>query len=164
MSEMLTVTLDMMGVAPDLVEKMSEMDPASMMNQMYYTAMGLLPIFILCRHSGKFPDRGSGGPGLHGIMCCLRPQNVPPWPSHRWYSCLWVPLLIIGVVGATRIGTSFLFYDEVNVAGMVALVIRDVHPGGGGLRSVLYGKLSVLAKQKSMAFGGGLAVWFSSRP
>ena len=30
-----------------MVEKMSEMDPASMMNQMYYSAMRLLPIFIL---------------------------------------------------------------------------------------------------------------------
>ena len=46
-SGMLTSTLDMMGVSSDMVEKMSEMDPASMMSQMYYTAMGLLPIFIL---------------------------------------------------------------------------------------------------------------------
>lgn len=117
-SEMLTVTLDMMGVAPDLVEKMSEMDPASMMNQMYYTAMGLLPIFILIviLANSLIADQVDRGSMAYVLSTPTKRSAVA---VTQMVFLLVVPLLIIGVVGATRIGTSFLFYDEVNVAGMV---------------------------------------------
>ena len=121
-SEMLTVTLDMMGVAPDLVEKMSEMDPASMMNQMYYTAMGLLPIFILIviLANSLIADQVDRGSMAYVLSTPTKRSAVA---VTQMVFLLVVPLLIIGIVGATRIGTSFLFYDEVNVAGMVALFI-----------------------------------------
>lgn len=43
---MLNTTLEMIGVDPEMIQKMSEMDTSAMLNQMYYTAIGLLPIFI----------------------------------------------------------------------------------------------------------------------
>ena len=73
---------------------------------------------------------------------------------------LVVPLLIIGVVGATRIGTSFLFYDEVNVAGMVALFIGMYILVEAVCGLCYMGSCLFSQSKKSMAFGGGLAVWF----
>ena len=158
-SEMLTVTLDMMGVAPDLVEKMSEMDPASMMNQMYYTAMGLLPIFILIviLANSLIADQVDRGSMAYVLSTPTKRSAVA---VTQMVFLLVVPLLIIGVVGATRIGTSFLFYDEVNVAGMVArfigmYIVVEAVCGLCYMGSCLFSQ-----SKKSMAFGGGLAVWF----
>ena len=158
-SEMLTVTLDMMGVAPDLVEKMSEMDPASMMNQLYYTAMGLLPIFILIviLANSLIADQVDRGSMAYVLSTPTKRSAVA---VTQMVFLLVVPLLIIGVVGATRIGTSFLFYDEVNVAGMVALFIGMYILVEAVCGLCYMGSCLFSQSKKSMAFGGGLAVWF----
>lgn len=158
-SEMLTVTLDMMGVAPDLVEKMSEMDPASMMNQMYYTAMGLLPIFILIviLANSLIADQVDRGSMAYVLSTPTKRSAVA---VTQMVFLLVVPLLIIGIVGATRIGTSFLFYDEVNVAGMVALFIGMYILVEAVCGLCYMGSCLFSQSKKSMAFGGGLAVWF----
>ncbi|MFR5123446.1 MAG: ABC transporter permease [Neglectibacter timonensis] len=158
-SEMLTVTLDMMGVAPDLVEKMSEMDPASMMNQMYYTAMGLLPIFILIviLANSLIADQVDRSSMAYVLSTPTKRSAVA---VTQMVFLLVVPLLIIGVVGATRIGTSFLFYDEVNVAGMVALFIGMYILVEAVCGLCYMGSCLFSQSKKSMAFGGGLAVWF----
>ena len=158
-SEMLTVTLDMMGVAPDLVEKMSEMDPASMMNQMYYTAMGLLPIFILIviLANSLIADQVDRGSMAYVLSTPTKRSAVA---VTQMVFLLVVPLPIIGIVGATRIGTSFPFYDEVNVAGMVALFIGMYILVEAVCGLCYMGSCLFSQSKKSMAFGGGLAVWF----
>lgn len=158
-SGMLTITLDMMGVSSEMVEKMSEMDPAAMMNQMYYTAMGLLPIFILIvilanSLIANQVDRGSMAYVLS------TPTKRSAVAITQLVFMLIVPLLMIAVVCATRIGTSFMFYDEVNVAGMLALfggmyILVEAVCGICYMGSCLFSQ-----SKKSMAFGGGLAVWF----
>lgn len=45
--DMMTTMFEVMGVSSELVENMSNMDMTTMLNQMYFTVMGLLPIFIL---------------------------------------------------------------------------------------------------------------------
>ena len=158
-SEMLTVTLDMMGVSSDMVEKMSEMNPASMMNQMYYTAMGLLPIFILIvilanSLISSQVDRGSMAYVLS------TPTKRSAVAITQMVFMLIVPLLIIAIVCATRIGTTYLFYDEVNVPGILALfggmyILVEAVCGLCYMGSCIFSQ-----SRKSMAFGGGLAVWF----
>lgn len=158
-SEMLTVTLDMMGVSSDMVEKMSEMNPASMMNQMYYTAMGLLPIFILIvilanSLIASQVDRGSMAYVLS------TPTKRSAVAITQMVFMIIVPLLIIAIVCATRIGTTYLFYDEVNVPGILALfggmyILVEAVCGLCYMGSCIFSQ-----SRKSMAFGGGLAVWF----
>lgn len=158
-SEMLTVTLDMMGVSSDMVEKMSEMNPASMMNQMYYTAMGLLPIFILIvilanSLISSQVDRGSMAYVLS------TPTKRSAVAITQMVFMIIVPLLIIAIVCVTRIGTTYLFYDEVNVPGILALfggmyILVEAVCGLCYMGSCIFSQ-----SRKSMAFGGGLAVWF----
>lgn len=158
-SEMLTVTLDMMGVSSDMVKKMSEMNPASMMNQMYYTAMGLLPIFILIvilanSLIASQVDRGSMAYVLS------TPTKRSAVAITQMVFMIIVPLLIIAIVCATRIGTTYLFYDEVNVPGILALfggmyILVEAVCGLCYMGSCIFSQ-----SRKSMAFGGGLAVWF----
>lgn len=158
-SGMLTITLDMMGVSSEIVEKMSEMDPASMMNQMYYTAMGLLPIFILIviLANSLIANQVDRGSMAYVLSTPTRRSAVA---ITQMVFMLVVPLLMIAVVCATRIGTSFLFFDEVNVAGMIALfggmyILVEAVCGLCYMGSCLFSQ-----SKKAMAFGGGLAVWF----
>ncbi|WP_455683666.1 ABC transporter permease subunit [Thomasclavelia sp.] len=158
-SGMLTITLDMMGVSSDMVEKMSEMDPASMMNQMYYTAMGLLPIFILIviLANSLIADQVDRGSMAYVLSTPTKRSAVA---ITQMVFMIVVPFLILTVVCATRIGTSFMFYDEVNVAGMLALfggmyILVEAVCGLCYMGSCLFSQ-----SKKSMAFGGGLAVWF----
>ena len=159
LSGMLTITLDMMGVSSEMVEKMSEMDPASMMNQMYYTAMGLLPIFILVviLANSLIADQVDRGSMAYVLSTPTKRSAVA---ITQMIFMLIVPLLMIAIVCATRIGTSFLFYDEVNVAGILALfggmyVLVEAVCGLCYMGSCLFSQ-----SRKSMAFGGGLAIWF----
>lgn len=158
-SGMLTITLDMMGVSSDMVEKMSEMDPASMMNQMYYTAMGLLPIFILIviLANSLIADQVDRGSMAYVLSTPTKRSAVA---ITQMVFMIVVPFLILTVVCTTRIGTSFMFYDEVNVAGMLALfggmyILVEAVCGLCYMGSCLFSQ-----SKKSMAFGGGLAVWF----
>lgn len=158
-SGMLTVTLDMMGVSSDMVERMSEMDPASMMNQMYYTAMGLLPIFILIviLANSLIADQVDRGSMAYVLSTPTKRSAVA---ITQMVFMVVVPLLIIAIVCATRIGTSFMFYDEVNVAGMIALfggmyILVEAVCGLCYMGSCLFSQ-----SKKSMTFGGGLTVWF----
>ena len=159
LSGMLTITLDMMGVSSEMVEKMSEMDPASMMNQMYYTAMGLLPIFILVviLANSLIADQVDRCSMAYVLSTPTKRSAVA---ITQMIFMLIVPLLMIAIVCATRIGTSFLFYDEVNVAGILALfggmyVLVEAVCGLCYMGSCLFSQ-----SRKSMAFGGGLAIWF----
>ncbi|MXQ73165.1 ABC transporter permease subunit [Clostridiaceae bacterium DONG20-135] len=158
-SGMLTITLDMMGVSSEMVEKMSEMDPASMMNQMYYTAMGLLPIFILIviLANSLIADQVDRGSMAYVLSTPTKRSAVA---ITQLVFIIVVPFLILSVVCATRIGTSFLFYDKVNVAGMLALfggmyILVEAVCGLCYMGSCLFSQ-----SKKSMAFGGGLTVWF----
>lgn len=156
---MLTITLDMMGVSPDLVEKMSEMDPASMMNQMYYTAMGLLPIFILIviLANSLITDQVDRGSMAYVLSTPTKRSAVA---ITQMIFLIVVPFILLSIVCATRIGTSFLFYEEVNVASQIALfggmyILVEAVCGLCYMGSCLFSQ-----SKKSMAFGGGLAVWF----
>lgn len=157
--DMLTITLDMMGVSSDMVEKMSEMNPASMMNQMYYTAMGLLPIFILIviLANSLIADQVDRGSMAYVLSTPTKRSAVA---ITQLVFMIVVPFIILSIVCATRIGTSFLFYDEVNVAGTLALfggmyILVEAVCGICFMGSCIFSQ-----SKKSMAFGGGLAVWF----
>lgn len=158
-SGMLETTLDMMGVSSDMVEKISEMDPASMMNQMYYTAMGLLPIFILIviLANSLIADQVDRGSMAYVLSTPTKRSAVT---ITQMIFMIVVPFIILSIVCATRIGTSFLFYDEVNVAGILALfggmyILVEAVCGLCYMGSCLFSQ-----SKKAMAFGGGLAVWF----
>ena len=158
-SGMLTITLDMMGVSSDMVERMGQMDSASMMNQMYYTAMGVLPIFILIviLANSLIADQVDRGSMAYVLSTPTKRSAVA---ITQMIFMIVVPFLILSVVCATRIGTSFMFYDEVNVAGILALfggmyILVEAVCGLCYMGSCIFSQ-----SKKSMAFGGGLAVWF----
>ncbi|MBE5960977.1 MAG: ABC transporter permease [Lachnospiraceae bacterium] len=159
MSEMLSTTLEIMGVSPDVVKRMGEMDTTAMLNQMYYTVIGLLPIFILVvilanSLIAELVDRGSMAYVLS------TPTKRSAVAITQAVFMIIVPFVIISVVCMTRIATSFLFFDEVNVPGILALfagmyVLVEAVCGICYLGSCLFSQ-----SKKAIGFGGGIATWF----
>lgn len=156
---MMTITLDMMGVSSDMVKKMSTMDPAAMMNQMYYTAMGLLPIFLLVviLSNSLIVDQVDRGSMAYVLSTPTKRSAVA---ITQLVFLVVVPFIILSIVCATRIGTSFILYDSVNVKGLIAL-FAGMYVLVEALCGICYmGSCIFSQSKKAMAFGGGLAVWF----
>jgi ABC-type transport system involved in multi-copper enzyme maturation permease subunit len=163
MSGMLNTTLETMGVDPDLIQRMSEMDTSAMINRMYYTVTGLLPIFILIvilanSLIAEKVDRGSMAYVLS------TPTKRSAVVITQMLFLLAVPLLLIAVTGGSRIFTTYLFYDEVNVKAQVAL-FAGMYVLVEAVCAICYlGSCLFSQSRKSVGFGGGLTVWFFSLP
>jgi ABC-type transport system involved in multi-copper enzyme maturation permease subunit len=159
MSGMLNTTLETMGVDPDLIQRMSEMDTSAMINRMYYTVTGLLPIFILIvilanSLIAEKVDRGSMAYVLS------TPTKRSAVVITQMLFLLAVPLLLIAVTGGSRIFTTYLFYDEVNVKAQVAL-FAGMYVLVEAVCAICYlGSCLFSQSRKSVGFGGGLTVWF----
>ena len=73
---------------------------------------------------------------------------------------LAVPLLLIAVTGGSRIFTTYLFYDEVNVKAQIAL-FAGMYVLVEAVCAICYlGSCLFSQSRKSVGFGGGLTVWF----
>jgi ABC-type transport system involved in multi-copper enzyme maturation permease subunit len=159
MSGMLNTTLETMGVDPDLIQRMSEMDTSAMINRMYYTVTGLLPIFILIvilanSLIAEKVDRGSMAYVLS------TPTKRSAVAITQMLFLLAVPLLLIAVTGGSRIFTTYLFYDEVNVKAQLAL-FAGMYVLAEAVCAICYlGSCLFSQSRKSVGFGGGLTVWF----
>lgn len=159
MSGMLNTTLETMGVDPDLIQRMSEMDTSAMINRMYYTVTGLLPIFILIvilanSLIAEKVDRGSMAYVLS------TPTKRSAVVITQMLFLLAVPLLLIAVTGGSRIFTTYLFYDEVNVKAQIAL-FAGMYILVEAVCAICYlGSCLFSQSRKSVGFGGGLTVWF----
>lgn len=157
--EMLATTLKMMGVDADTVEKMGEMDTGSLINHMYYTVTGILPLLLLLvilanSLIAELVDQGSMAYVLS------TPTKRSAVAITQMIFLIVVPLIIVALVGASRIGTSFIFYDEVNVKSLVALFI-GMYILLEAIAGICYlGSTWFSQSKKALGFGGGLTVWF----
>ncbi len=156
---LLNVTFDIMGVDSEMIGKMAEMDTTSMMSRMYYTLGGLLPIFILIvilanSLIAEQVDRGSMAYVLS------TPTKRSAVAITQMIFMIVVPLLIIAIVGTTRMISTYLFFDEVNVKSIIALFI-GMYLLVEAVSAICYMASCVFSQsKKSMGVGGGLTVWF----
>ena len=148
-----------MGVSTDLMDTMGSMDSTSMLNQMYFTVMGLLPIllFIVIVANSLVADKVDKGSMAYVLSTPTKRSAVAI--TQAIYLVV-APLIIIGIVCCVRIGSSFVLFDEVNVEQIVVLyagmyILIEAIAGLCYLGSCVFSQ-----SKKSMAFGGGLTVWF----
>lgn len=142
-----------------LIEKMGEMDTAGMMNQMYFTVMGLLPVFILIviLANGLIADQVDRGSMAYVLSTHTKRSAVA---ITQMLFMIVVPAILIGIVCVSRIGTTYLLYDEVNPKAIVMLyfgmyILTEAVSAICYLASCLFSQ-----SKKAMGLGGGLATWF----
>lgn len=157
--DMMETMLETMGVEPEKLETLAEMDTTAMFNQMDYTIMGLLPIFLFIIIVGNSlvvdqVDRGSMAYVLS------TPTKRSAVTNTQAIFLIVTPLLMIGVTCIARLIASFAWYDEVDVAETLVLylgmyILVEAVAGICYLGSCVFDQ-----SKKAMAFGGGLTVWF----
>lgn len=157
--DMMNTMFATMGVSTDLMDTMGSMDSTSMLNQMYFTVMGLLSIllFIVIVANSLVADKVDKGSMAYVLSTPTKRSAVAI--TQAIYLVV-APLIIIGIVCCVRIGSSFVLFDEVNVEQIVVLyagmyILIEAIAGLCYLGSCVFSQ-----SKKSMAFGGGLTVWF----
>lgn len=157
--DMMTTMLEVMGVSPDMVENMSNMDMTSMINRMYFTVMGILPIllFVVIVANSLLVDQVDSGSMAYVLSTPTKRSAVV---NTQAVFLIVAPFLMIAFVCAARLISSFMLFDEVNVAETIVLylgmyILIEAIAGICYLGSCLFNQ-----SKKAMAFGGGLSVWF----
>lgn len=157
--DMMHTMLETMGISSDLIETMSSMDTTSMLNQMYYTVMGLLPIFlcIVIVANSLFVDQVDRGSMAYVLSTPTKRSAIV---ITQGIFLIVAPLLMIAVVCAMRILSSFVLYDEVNVPGIIMLYMGMYILVEAVAAICYFGSCFFNRSKNSMAFGGGITVWF----
>lgn len=159
MEEMMKVMLDSMGVPSDLIENMSEMDTSSMMNQMYYTVTGLLPIllYIVIVANGLVVNQVDQGSMAYVLSTPTKRSAIVITQA---VFMIITPLLMIGIVCGSRILSNYCIYGEADVTKTMLLYL-GMYILIEAIAGICYmGSCISNYSKKAMAFGGGLTVWF----
>lgn len=159
MEEMMEVMLDSMGVPTDLVENLGKMDTSSMMNQMYYTVTGLLPIllYIVIVANSLIVNQVD-----HGSMAYVlsTPTKRSAIVVTQAIFMIVVPFLMIAIVCASRIASNHVIYGDADVMKTVMLYL-GMYILLEAIAGICYmGSCIFNYSRKATAFGGGLTVWF----
>lgn len=158
MENMMTTMLATMGVEPEKLETLAEMDTTALFNQMDYTIMGLLPIFLFIVIVGNSlvvnqVDRGSMAYVLS------TPTKRSAVTNTQAIFMIVTPLIMIAITCVARLIASFAWYDEVNVPGTIMLYV-GMYILTEALAGICYfGSCFFNQSGRAMAFGGGITVW-----
>lgn len=159
MEDMMEIVLDNMGVPTDLVENLGKMDTSSMINQMYYTVTGLLPIllYIVIVANGLIVNQVD-----HGSMAYVlsTPTKRSAIVITQALFMIMTPLFIIGIVCASRIVSNHLIYGDAAMTKTLLLYL-GMYILIEAIAGICYmGSCIFNYSRKATAFGGGLTVWF----
>ncbi len=157
--DMMTTMLTAMGIQPDMLETLETMDTTALFNQMDYTVMGILPIFLFVVIIGNSlivnqVDRGSMAYVLS------TPTKRSAVTTTQTIFMIVTPFLMTAVTCIVRLIASHAFlatYDtkEIIVLYLGMYILVEAVAGICYLGSCIFNQSS-----KAMAFGGGLTVWF----
>ncbi|MFR8001685.1 MAG: hypothetical protein ACLU62_02055 [Hydrogeniiclostridium sp.] len=156
---MMDIMFEMMGIDSERIEMMSSMDPTVMINQMYYTVTGLLPLFLLVVFlaNSLIVDQVDKGSMAYVLSTPTKRSAVA---KTQMLFMIFVPFIIISLVCISRLISTQAFFGEVNVAGTIAL-FGGMYILTEAVAAICYmGSCIFNRSRSSMAFGGGLSVWF----
>ncbi len=156
---LMTNMLEMMGLDPNILETMTDMDPTAMLNQMYYTIMIILPIllFIIVVGNALVVDQVDKGSMAYILSTPTKRSAVTI--TQMIYMIL-VPLALVAITCGVRIGATYAFSGQVDALSLLALY--------GGLYVLVEAMASICyftscffnLSRYSMFLGGGINIWF----
>lgn len=157
--DMLETMLSAMGLPADRLTKMAEMDTTSMLNTMYFTVMGLLPIFIFIVIVGNSLIVNQVDSGSMAYVLAT-PTKRSAVANTQAIFLVVTPIIICAAGCIARNIASIVFTGETNVKMYIALyfgmyLLAEAVGGICYMGSCLFNQ-----SRKATAFGGGIAVWF----
>ncbi len=158
-SAMMTNMFEMMGLSSDMLTTMTEMDASSMLNQMYFTIMCLLPIILFIIFAGNelFVDQVDKGSMAYVLSTPTKRSAVVI--TQLVYMIL-TPFIMVGCGLIVKLLASMAFAGEVEIAKNLALY-GGLYLLAEAMASICYLASCVFNLSKNaLALGGGLNVWF----
>lgn len=134
------------------------MDMTFLLNRMYFTVIGLLPLFLLIVLLANGLVAGQVDNGSMAYILSTPTKRSAVTLTHIVYLVL-LPLVVIGIVMAMRLASNTVLRGDPNTAETAALyagmyVLAEALAGVCFLGSCLFDR-----SRHSLAFGGGIAVW-----
>lgn len=153
------IMLETMGMDSQQIEMMTSMDSTAMIDQMYYIVTGLLPLFLLIVFlaNSLIVDQVDKGSMAYVLSTPTKRSAVA---KTQITFMVTVPFIIIVLVCISRLISTRAFFGEVNVASTIALfggmyLLAQAVAGICFMGSCIFNR-----SRSSMAFGGGISVWF----
>lgn len=159
MDEMIKVMLDNMGIPSDLIENMSNMDTGNLMNQMYYTVTGLLPIllYIVIVANGLVVNQVDQGSMAYVLSTPTKRLAIM---LTQISFMVITPFIMLGIVCGSRILSNSMIYGEADAVKTIMLYL-GMYILIEAIAGICYmGSCIFNYSRKATAFGGGLTVWF----
>lgn len=157
--DLMNTLLETMGIEPEKLETLQTMDRTAMFNQMQYSIMGLLPIFIFIVIVGNslIVDQVDKGSMAYVLSTPTKRSAVT---NTQAIFLIITPFIMLGVTCIARLTASFIMLDNVEVTKTLVLylgmyILVEAIAGICYLGSCIFDQ-----SKKAMAFGGGLTVWF----
>ena len=155
---MMEVMLTNMGIEPDRIEMMADMDPTAILNKMYFTVMGLLPLllFIVIVGNSLVVNQVDSGSMAYVLATPTKRSAVA---NTQATFLIITPLIICSVICFARCMASNFFMGEPNIKMNLALyggmyILIEAIGGICYMGSCIFNQ-----SRKATAFGGGIAVW-----
>lgn len=156
---MMNTMLTVMGVPLDIVKNIGSMDMTAMLNRLYFTVIGLLPIFLLIVILANYLLADQVDKGSLAYVLSTPTKRSAVVITQGLFMVL-APLLLLTIVCVQRIATTYLFFDEVNIPKIVSLYI-GMYVLVEAVAGICYlGSCWFNRSKHALAFGGGLTVWF----
>lgn len=156
--DMLQTMLTNMGLPAEQLEMMADMDRTAVLNKMYFTVMGLLPLllFVVIVGNALVVNQVDSGSMAYVLATPTKRSAVA---NTQALFLVAAPLLICSVVCVARCVATKIFMGEVNIAMNIALyggmyILMEAIGGICYMGSCLFNQ-----SRKATAFGGGIAVW-----
>lgn len=157
--DMMNTIMETMGIDPAMLDTMQNIDSTKLFNQMDYTILGLLPIFIyiVIVANSIVVDQVDRGSMAYVLSTPIKRSAVTITQA---IFLLVSPLIITVITCITRLIASKIFLDDVNTKQII-LLYAGIYLVAEAVAGICYlGSCIFDQKKKSMAFGGGLTVWF----
>lgn len=158
-NEFMGLMMESMGMSSDLLENMEGIDMSSMLNQMYYTIMGILPLLVYIVVVGNSLIASQVDRGSMAYVLSTPTKRSAVAITQAIYMIV-VPFIMIAVTCCVKIAMSAGLSGDADAAATIMLyfgmyILIEAMAGLCYLGSCLFNRSG-----KSMAFGGGLTVWF----
>lgn len=159
MDDFLNVVLEASGINEDDMDKMQALDFTTYFNKMYFTVLGLLPLFVLVIITANSLIAAQVDKGSMAYILSTPTKRSAVAATQALYM-LMVPLVILAVTCAVKIAAGVVILDDIDVPRTITLylgmyLVVEAAAGICYLCSCIFNQSS-----KALSIGGGITLWF----
>lgn len=159
MDDFLNVVLEASGINEDDMEKMQALDFTTYFNKMYFTVLGLLPLFVLVMIAANSLIAAQVDKGSMAYILSTPTKRLAVAVTQALYMLL-VPLVILAVTCCVKIATGIAILGDIDIPRTITLYIGmylvvEAAAGICYLCSCIFNQSS-----KALSIGGGITLWF----